>query len=279
MSVAERRHPTASRLRSQHGLIRFRPRVYAISMQWSDQAIILGIRRHGESSAIVEVMSATHGRHLGMVRSGRSRIMQPVLQPGNSVEVTWRARLDEHMGEFRIEPVELRAARLMETATSVYGIQALGALLRLLPERDPHPHLYEALTVIVDHLADPADAGELFVRFELAVLNDLGFGLDLTECVATGARTELVYVSPKSGRAVCRAAGERYADRMLALPEFLSVQTRRAADHDSLTAAFRLTAFFLNRHVYEPRGLDVSSARDGFVHAALKALKAQSSAA
>lgn len=248
-------------------------------MQWSDQAIILGIRRHGESSAIVEVMSATHGRHLGMVRSGRSRTMQPVLQPGNSVEVTWRARLDEHMGEFRIEPVELRAARLMETATSVYGIQALGALLRLLPERDPHPHLYDALTVIVDHLADPADAGELFVRFELAVLNDLGFGLDLTECVATGTRTELVYVSPKSGRAVCREAGERYAERMLALPDFLSAEARRAADHDSLAAAFRLTAFFLHRHVYEPRGLDVSSARDGFVHAALKALKAQSSAA
>ena len=117
------------------------------------------------------------------------------------------------------------------------------------------------------------------MRFELAVLNDLGFGLALTECVATGARTDLVYVSPKSGRAVCRSAGERYADRMLALPDFLSAEARRAADHDSLAAAFRLTAFFLNRHVYEPRGLDVSSARDGFVHAALKALKAQSSAA
>ncbi|QLL63718.1 DNA repair protein RecO [Sinorhizobium mexicanum] len=254
-------------------MIRFQSRVYACFMQWSDQAIILGIRRHGESSVIAEVMTGTHGRHLGLVRSGRSRTMQPVLQPGNSVEVTWRARLDEHLGEFRVEPLQLRAARLMEAATSVYGIQALGALLRLLPERDPHPHLYEALAVIVDHLQDPADAGELFVRFELAVLNDLGFGLDLSECAATGARQELVYVSPKSGRAVSREAGARYAERMLALPGFLSPGGRQAADHDSLAAAFRLTAYFLNRHVYEPRGLDASSVRDAFVHAALKALK------
>lgn len=247
-------------------------------MQWSDQAIILGVRRHGESSVIAEVMTSGHGRHLGLVRSGRSRALQPVLQSGNSVEVTWRARLDEHLGEFRIEPLQLRAARLMETATSVYGIQALGALLRLLPERDPHPHLYEALAVIVDHLQDPADAGELFVRFELAVLNDLGFGLDLSECAATGARENLAYVSPKSGRAVSREAGAPYADRMLALPEFLSV-AHRAADRDSLASAFRLTAYFLNRHVYEPRGLDASSARDGFVHATLKALTSASSAA
>ncbi|ABR59549.1 DNA repair protein RecO [Sinorhizobium medicae] len=247
-------------------------------MQWSDQAIILGIRRHGESSVIAEVMTPGHGRHLGLVRSGRSRAMQPVLQPGNSVEVVWRARLDEHLGEFRVEPLQLRAARLIETATSVYGIQALGSLLRLLPERDPHPHLYEALAVIVDHLQDPADAGELFVRFELAVLNDLGFGLDLSRCGATGARSELVYVSPKSGRAICREAGAPYAERMLALPDFLSGQNR-AADHESLAAAFRLTAYFLNRHVYEPRGVDAASARDGFVHATLKALRTASSEA
>ncbi|MQW96832.1 DNA repair protein RecO [Sinorhizobium fredii] len=259
-------------------MIRFPPPVYGFPMQWNDQAIILGIKRHGESSVIAEVMTSVHGRHLGLVRSGRSRTMQPVLQPGNSVEITWRARLDEHLGEFRIEPLELRAARLMEAATSVYGIQALGALLRLLPERDPHPHLYEALAVIVDHLQDPADAGELFVRFELAVLNDLGFGLDLSECAATGRNDNLVYVSPKTGRAVSRAAGEPYAKRMLALPDFLS-GTRSAADHDSLAAAFRLTAYFLNRHVYEPRGVDVSSARDGFVHATLKALKLPPSAA
>jgi DNA repair protein RecO (recombination protein O) len=242
-------------------------------MQWQDRAIILGVKRHGETTVIVEVMTPERGRHLGMVRSGRSRSMQPVLQPGNEVEVTWRARLDEHLGEFRVEPVRLRAARLMETATAVYGVQAMGALLRLLPERDPHPHLFEALEIILENLHNPADAGELFVRFELAVLNDLGFGLDLSECAATGARSDLAYVSPKSGRAVSRAAGAPWADKMFALPAFLGTEQSQAADFESLAAAFRLTAFFLHRHVYEPRGVEAADAREGFVQAALKALR------
>jgi DNA repair protein RecO (recombination protein O) len=241
-------------------------------MQWQGHAIILGVKRHAETSVIVEVMTRDRGRHLGLVRSGRSRSMQPVLQPGNEVDVIWRARLDEHLGEFRIEPVQLRAARLMETATAVYGVQAMGALLRLLPERDPHPHLYDALEVILDNLHNPSDAGELFVRFELAVLNDLGYGLDLTECAATGVRTDLAYVSPKSGRAVCRAAGMPYADKMLALPAFLRGEGNHAADYDNLAEAFRLTSFFMHRHVYEPRGIGAASARDGFIQAALKAL-------
>jgi DNA repair protein RecO (recombination protein O) len=241
-------------------------------MQWQDDAIILGVKRHGETSVIAEVMTRERGRHLGLVRAGRSRSMQPVLQAGNRVDVIWRARLHDHLGEYRIEPLQLRAAQLMETATAVYGVQAMGALLRLLPERDPHPHLYDALNVILDNLSDPADAGELFVRFELAVLNDLGFGLDLLECAATGLRTDLVYVSPKTGRAVCRTAGAPYADRMLALPAFLNAENSTAADCDSLTAAFRLTGYFLNRHVYEPRGMNENAARDGFVQAALKAL-------
>jgi DNA repair protein RecO (recombination protein O) len=242
-------------------------------MQWQDRAIILGVKRHGETSVIVEVMTPERGRHLGMVRSGRSRAMQPVLQPGNEVEVTWRARLDEHLGEFRIEPVRLRAARLMETATAVYGVQAMGALLRLLPERDPHPHLFEALEIILENLHNPADAGELFVRFELAVLNDLGFGLDLSQCAATGTHSDLAYISPKSGRAVSRAAGAPWADKMFALPPFLGTEQRQAADFESLAAAFQLTAFFLHRHVYEPRGVEAADAREGFVQAALKALR------
>jgi DNA repair protein RecO (recombination protein O) len=243
-------------------------------MQWTDEAILLGVRRHGETSVIAEMMTRSRGRHLGMVRSGRSRTMQPVLQPGNRLEVTWRARLDEHLGEYRVEPLALRAGRLMESATAVYGVQALGSLLRLLPERDPHPHLFEALDVILDHLEEPATAGELFVRFELALLNDLGFGLDLEECAATGLREDLAYVSPKSGRAVSRAAGAPWADKMLALPDFLSSGTRRGADPESLAAAFRLTGYFLERHVYVPRGLEAGAAREGFCQAALKTLRA-----
>jgi DNA repair protein RecO (recombination protein O) len=161
----------------------------------------------------------------------------------------------------------------METATAVYGVQAMGALLRLLPERDPHPHLFEALEIILENLHNPVDAGELFVRFELAVLNDLGFGLDLRECAATGTRSDLAYVSPKSGRAVSRAAGAPWADKMFALPRFLITEQSQAADFESLAAAFRLTAFFLHRHVYEPRGVEAADAREGFVQAALKALR------
>jgi DNA repair protein RecO (recombination protein O) len=245
-------------------------------MEWQDEGIVLGVRRHGETSAIAEIMTRARGRHLGLVRGGRSRRMQPVLQPGNGVAVTWRARLDQHLGTYLVEPTELRAARLMETATGVYGVQAMAALLRLLPERDPHPHLYEALGIILENLHDPADAGELFVRFEIAMLEDLGFGLDLTRCAATGTRQDLRYVSPKTGRAVSAAAGELYADRMLALPEFLGEGSSCSAEPDTLTQAFRLTGYFLQRHVYEPRGVDIPEARAGFIQAALKAMSANS---
>lgn len=240
-------------------------------MQWQDHGIVLGVRRHGETSVIAELMTEAHGRHLGLVRGGRSRRFQPVLQPGNRIEATWRARLDEHLGTYQIEPVTLRAARLMQAATSLHALQAMAALLRLLPERDPHPHLYEAMDVILDSIEVPADAGELFVRFELAVLDDLGFGLDLMRCAATGADEDLAFVSPKSGRAVSRPAGEPYAGKLLALPAFLARRDNRAADRESLADAFRLTAFFFDRHVYGPRGIAPAGAREAFVRAALAA--------
>ena len=241
-------------------------------MQWQDQGIILGVRRHGETSVIAEVMTPAHGRHMGLVRGGRSRRLQPLLQPGNKVEATWRARLDGHLGTFQLEPVSLRAARLMEQATSIHGVQAMAALLRLLPERDPHPHLFEALDIILDAIGNPADAGELFVRFELAILDDLGFGLDLGRCTVTGACEDLAFVSPKTGRAVSRPAGAPWADRLLALPAFLAVRHGEAADRAGLDSAFRLTGFFLARHVYEPRGIAPPAAREAFARAALKAL-------
>jgi DNA repair protein RecO (recombination protein O) len=243
-------------------------------MQWQDEAIILGIRRHGETSVIAEVMTRGRGRHLGLVRNGRSRTMQPVLQPGNLVEVSWRARLDEHLGNFSLEPLNFRAAVLMENAASLHGVQALAALLRLLPERDPHPHLFDMLNIVLDHLNEPTGAGELYVRFELAVLNDLGFGLDLLECAATGSREQLEYVSPKSGRAVSREAGLPYKDKLFRLPEFLRDTSREAANRDSLLEAFRLTRYFLDRHVYGPRGLEPGTARDGFIQAVLVSLAA-----
>lgn len=241
-------------------------------MEWRDDGIILGTRRHGETSVILEVMTRAHGRHLGLVRGGRSRKMQPVLQAGNRVELVWRARLDEHLGFFAVEPVELKAAQFMDSAASIYGLQLMAAHLRLLPERDPHSGLYETLAVVLDHLREPQDAAELVVRFELLVLEELGFGLDLQRCAATGARDDLVYVSPKTGRAVSRAAGEPWRDKLLALPEFLQRGSKRQGDEAAIADAFTLTGFFLARHIYEPRGMDEPDARIGFIAALRKAL-------
>lgn len=239
-------------------------------MEWRDEGIVLGTRRHGETSVILEVMTRSHGRHLGLVRGGRSRKQQPTLQAGNLVDVLWRARLDEHLGIFQAEPLALNAARLFGSACGVFAIQTIAAHLRLLPERDPHVSLYEALKVMVDHLDNPAAAGELVARFELLILEELGFGLDLAACAATGARDELVYVSPKSGRAVSRAAGLPWHDKLLALPAFLRAGSGIRADRGALDAAFRLSGFFLERSVYEPRGVPQPEARAAFLSALIR---------
>lgn len=241
-------------------------------MEWRDEGIILGTRKHGETSVILEVMTRGHGRHLGMVRGGRSRRMQPLLQAGNRVDVLWRARLDEHMGMYQVEPLELHAARLFDSACAVFGLQTIAAHLRLLPERDPHEALFETLALMLDHLDEPASAGELVVRFELLVLDDLGFGLDLSQCAATGERDNLAYVSPKSGRAVSLDAGAPWADRMLALPAFLRRGSGLRADLPAMEEAFRLTGFFMGRHVYEPRGIAAPESRAAFLAALRKHL-------
>ena len=238
-------------------------------MEWREEAIVLGVRRHGESSVIAEVMTRDRGRHLGIVRGGRSRRQQPVLQPGNSVEAHWRARLDEHMGMFVLEPVTLRAASLIESAAALNAVQLAAAHLRLLPERDPHPRLFDGLAVIVEHLDEPQTAAMLMLRFEIALLEELGFGLDLTRCAATGQTTDLVYVSPKTGRAVSREAGAPWHDKLLPLPAFLAEEGGEEGQVE-LGEAFRLTGFFLTRNVYDPRGLKAPEARHGLLAALAK---------
>ncbi len=244
-------------------------------MEWRDEGIILGTRRHGETSAIVEVMTREHGRHMGMVRGGRSRRMQPLLQPGNHVDLTWWARLDEHMGSFTIEPLGFAAARFIETPVALYGIQLVAAHLRLLPERDPQGALYETLRLIIEHFDDPLSAGELLLRFEVMMLEELGFGLDLRECAATGVRENLIYVSPKSGRAVCADAGAPWAEKMLPLPSFVSSTSIRASCYEDLNDAFRMTGFFFLRHVWEPRAQTPPDARGGFLNAISRIINLQ----
>ena len=165
-------------------------------MEWREEAIVLGVRRHGETSVIAEVMTRSRGRHLGIVRGGRSRRQQPVLQPGNTVEAHWRARLDEHMGTFVLEPLTLRAASLIESAAALNAVQLAAAHIRLLPERDPHPRLYDGLAVLIEHLTAPQPVAALMLRFEIALLEELGFGLDLSQCAATGQTHDLVYHAP-----------------------------------------------------------------------------------
>jgi DNA repair protein RecO (recombination protein O) len=235
-------------------------------MEWQDDGLIIGVRKHGETSVILEAMTNAHGRHLGLVRGGRSRRMQPVLQPGNNVSLVWRARLDEHLGLYAVEGTKLRAANLMSSAAALHGLNLLAALLRLLAERDPHIMLYEAANLVANHLDDKNVAPALLVRFELAVLAELGFGLDLSRCAATGRSDDLVYVSPKSGRAVSRDAGAPYKDRLLRLPGFLrseAIETNPpVAD---LRDGFALTACFLERDVFSPRGLTMPDARRAYL--------------
>lgn len=242
-------------------------------MQWSEEGLVLGARRHGESSVILELMTRDHGRHLGLVHGGRSRRLQPVLQAGNSVHAVWRARLDEHLGTFVVEGGEMRSSRLIRAPVALYGMAALAALLRLLPERDPHPALHDAAMALIEHLDDARLAPALFVQFELTLLAEIGFGLDLAECASTGARDNLVYVSPKSGRAVSAAAGEPYKDRLLALPAFLTQDHPGAegAALDQIGAGFALTEHFLRVHALEPRGLPVPDERTRFVALCLRA--------
>lgn len=249
-------------------------------MEWNDKGVILGVKRHGETSAILEVMTNAHGRCMGLVRGGRSSRLRAILQIGNSVDLIWRARLEEHLGTFQVEGENLRAANLMEQQLGIHGVQTIAAHLRLLPERDPHKGLYQAAQVILDNLDDPHTAGRLLIKFELALLDELGFGLDLSECAATGSKDNLIWVSPKSGRAVSRAAGLPYEKQLLALPDFLIEQTAtqppQTKDEKSLSwhleKGFNLSFHFLDRHCYVPRAIAPPQEREGLIKRILRAM-------
>src|SRR3954464_11541675 len=211
-------------------------------MEWTDEGIVLGVRRHGESSAIVELLTRGHGRHLGLVGGGSGSLMRPLLQPGTSVRAVWRARLDEHLGYYLIEGTRLRAATVLASSPAVYGVTHLASLAGLLPERDPHQDIYDMLDRTLNDFDDIGEAAVHLVKFELAMLAELGFGLDLETCAATGATTELIYVSPKSGGAVSRQAGEPWRDKLLRLPPLLRQSGGGSGWSDQdLQDGFRLT--------------------------------------
>lgn len=233
-------------------------------MDWTDESIFIGAKPLGEANAVAELFTLDHGRHLGLVRGGRSRRMRPLLQLGNLLRVTWRARLSEHLGGFNLELIEPTAARVLDDRLALAAIGSLTGLAKLLPERDPHPALYGAALQVLRSF-DVADSWlALLVRWELQLLQELGFGLDLTECAVTGADDGLAYVSPRSGRAVSRDAGQPYGNKLLKLPAFL-LDNAVPAHEEDVAAGFRLTGYFLERDVLAPHGLVMPQARERLI--------------
>lgn len=233
-------------------------------MDWSDEGIFLGAKPLGEANAVAELFTLGHGRHLGLVRGGRSRRLRPLLQPGNRLRVTWRARLSEHLGGFNVEMIEAHAARALDDAAALAAIGSLAGLARLLPERDPHPQLYADALHVIGAFDAPRLWPALLVRWELLLLQELGFGLDLSECAATGGDSDLVYVSPRSGRAVSREAGQPYDAKLLKLPAFLREDDAASGESD-LLSGFALTGYFLERDVLAPHGLAMPETRERLI--------------
>jgi len=233
-------------------------------VEWSDEGIVLSVRPYGETAAIVEALTHLHGRHLGLVHGGASRKSRAMLQPGNSLHLTWRARLNEQLGTFHLEPLRTRAGALLERRDALIGLNAFAAMAgAVLPEREAHVGAYGAAEVLLDAIAeqDFAHWAPLYVRWEAGLLDELGFGLDLTRCAATGVTEDLIYVSPRSGRAVSREAGEPYADRLLKLPPFLLGSQNAEPTSADIFGGLKLTSYFLLDRVLQPHGKDFPQAR------------------
>lgn len=213
-------------------------------MEWRDEGALLSMRPHGESAAIIEVFTAAHGRHAGVVRGGASRRMAAVLQPGSQVAVEWRARLDDHIGAFTVEPLQSRAGVLSDRL-ALAGLNAICAMLHVaLPEREPHEALWRRSVALLDALQSPGWPPD-YLRWELQLLEELGFALDLSRCAVSGSREDLAYVSPKTGRAVSRGSAGDWVARLLPLPPLLLGQGPATAT--DLAQGFALTGHFLTR--------------------------------
>ncbi|WP_374643278.1 DNA repair protein RecO [Tabrizicola sp.] len=213
-------------------------------MDWRDQGILLSMRPHGETSAIIEVLTAAHGRHMGVVRGGASRRMAAALQPGTGLMLDWRARLHEQLGAFTVEPLQSRA-HLLGDRLALAGLLSVCALLHVaLPEREPHPRLWTATRGVMDLLGREGWTSA-YLRWELLLLDELGFGLDLGACAVTGATEGLAYVSPRTGRAVTREGAGDWAERLLPLPEGLAGEA--ALPPGAVAQGLRLTGHFLDQ--------------------------------
>ncbi len=233
-------------------------------MEWSDNATVISVRPHGESGAILEALTRDHGRHLGLVHGGASRNSRPTLQPGNRLHLHWRARLSEHLGNFTAEIVRARAGEILERGEALAGLNAYSSVVAAaLPEREPHANIFEGGEILLDAIAENGLAhwGPLYVRWEAGLLDELGFGLDLSRCAATGTVDDLRFVSPRTGRAVSGGAAAPYAGRLFVLPGFLLGSQNAEFAPGDIAAGLRLTGHFLRARVLEPHGREVPTAR------------------
>lgn len=230
-------------------------------MEFEDDAFVLSARAHGETGAIVELLTQHHGKYAAHVAGGASRKLKPLLQAGSPVVVRYRARVSDQLGSATIESAGEGPAALFDDPLALAGLAAAAAVAAgALPEREPHPGAYLAFQALSAALVHPEIWPAVFVRFEAGLLQDLGFGLDLSKCAATGAVDDLIYVSPRTGRAVSREAGEPYQDRLLALPPFLlSSQSGLAAG--DVKAGLDLTAHFLEAFIFGPLNRPLPPAR------------------
>ncbi|MBN9319671.1 MAG: DNA repair protein RecO [Caulobacterales bacterium] len=221
-------------------------------MEWEDEAYVLAARAHGETGAIVDLLTETHGRFAAHIAGGASRRMKPMLQPGSRVIARYRARISEQLGAATLEPMGQGVGGLFDDPLALAGLAAAAAVVaQALPEREPHPGAFHAFEALISALEHPSVWPAVYVRFEAGLLDDLGFGLDLSKCAATGSLDDLVWVSPRTGRAVSRAAGEPYRDRLLALPPFLLLAQGGLASGD-VGAGLNLTGHFLESFVFGP---------------------------
>lgn len=214
---------------------------------------------------IAEVFTPSQGRHAGVIRGGTSRKLAPILQPGAQLDIAWKARLEDHMGNFAVEPLRSRAAQVMGDRISLAGLNAVtGLLCYALPEREPHRKLYARTEALLDLLGQPDLWPLAYLHWELALLEEMGFGLDLNRCVVTGAREGLTYISPRSGRAVTRQGAGEWADRLLPLPACL--MGIGAAPDREIAEGFRVTGHFLNERLAPELGRKpLPEARQRFV--------------
>jgi len=229
-------------------------------MQWQDNGFVLAARRHGESGLIVELLTRDHGRHAGLFRGGQSPRARAMLQPGNAVAAMWRGRLDEHLGTMSCEPVRAYAAHFLDDPDRLAGLTSATALvMAALPEREPHSDVFASFTRLIEALDSAAEWQASYVRWERDLLGALGFGLDLGRCAETGVTADLAYVSPRTGRAVSRAAGQPYHGKLLHLPRFLWCDT--PANEGQLALGMSLTGYFLAYHLFAPQGRTLPAAR------------------